>query len=65
MELSGVEKMILDIFDAEGIMTLKMITNRIKEGNPSVSKQSVWNALQLLMARNLVKKIDRGVYSRV
>jgi Fe2+ or Zn2+ uptake regulation protein len=42
-----------------------MITNRIKEGNPSVSKQSVWNALQLLMARNLVKKIDRGVYSRV
>jgi Fe2+ or Zn2+ uptake regulation protein len=64
MELSELEKCILESFDGYGIMTLKMIAKEVNTRLPGVSKQSVWNALQLLVARNMVMKIERGVYRR-
>lgn len=64
MKLSTVEKDVLDSFNDGEMMTLKMIATKIKNVNQNTSRQSVWYALQLLVARDLVKKVDRGVYKR-
>jgi predicted transcriptional regulator len=62
MELSPLEKMVLQTFVNEQTMTLKMITREIQRDNSGISKQRIWNVLQLLIARGMVKKVDRGVY---
>jgi Fe2+ or Zn2+ uptake regulation protein len=62
MELSQLEKIVLQSFINEQTMTLKMITNEVQKKNSDISKQRIWNVLQLLLARGMVKKVDRGVY---
>jgi len=62
MELSPLEKMVLQTFINEQTMTLKMITREVQRENSGISKQRIWNVLQLLIARGMVKKVDRGVY---
>jgi Fe2+ or Zn2+ uptake regulation protein len=47
------------------MMTLKMIATKISKTNQKMSRQSVWYALQLLVARNMIEKVDRGVYRKV
>jgi Fe2+ or Zn2+ uptake regulation protein len=64
MELDDIEKKVLDSFEEGNIMTLKMITNRVRKTMPGISRQRVWGALQLLVARNLIKKVERGVYEK-
>jgi Fe2+ or Zn2+ uptake regulation protein len=65
MELSELEKMVLESFDNEKTMTLKMITREVQRRASEISKQRTWNVLQLLLARGLVRKVDRGVYKVV
>lgn len=65
MELTDLEKVVLQAFDNESTMTLKMITGAVKKRNSKISKQRTWNVLQLLLARGLVRKVDRGVYKVV
>lgn len=61
MKLSDLEKTVLEVFEEGEVLTLKMVSRKI--GEPyGPSKQRVWRALQLLMARDLVKKVDRGLY---
>jgi Fe2+ or Zn2+ uptake regulation protein len=62
MELSPLEKLVLQTFINEQTMTLKMITKEVQKKNSGISKQRIWNVLQLLIARGMVKKVDRGVY---
>lgn len=62
MELSDLEKAVLETFEDEATMTLKMVSKKL-EKPLSLSKQRVWWVLQLLMAKNMVQKVDRGVYS--
>jgi repressor of nif and glnA expression len=47
------------------MMTLKMIVAEINKKNQNTSRQSVWYALQLLVARDMIEKVDRGVYRKV
>lgn len=65
MELSELEKMVLESFDNEKTMTLKMVTREVQRRASEISKQRTWNVLQLLLARGLVRKVDRGVYKVV
>jgi len=65
MELSELEKIVLESFVNEKTMTLKMITREVRKRNSDVSKQRTWNVLQLLLARGLMRKVDRGVYKVV
>lgn len=58
MDLTELEKKVLESFKDENTMTLKMIVKKLK----NISKQRVWNILQLLCARDLVIKVERGVY---
>ena len=62
MELSPLEKIVLQTFINEQTMTLKMITKEVQRQDSGISKQRIWNVLQLLIARGMVKKVDRGVY---
>lgn len=62
MELSQLEKIVLQSFINERTMTLKMVTNEVRKKNSEISKQRIWNVLQLLLARGMVTKVDRGVY---
>lgn len=62
MELNESEKNILDVFKDENTMTLTMIVKKVKRSGYDISKQRVWNILQLLCARNLITKVERGVY---
>jgi len=61
MELSELEKIVLETFDNEKTMTLKMVTKEVQRRTSEISKQRTWNVLQLLLARGLVRKVDRGV----
>lgn len=65
MNLSNAEKEVLSSFVDGSVMTLKMVASKIRKTNQEIGRQTVWNALQLLVARNLVEKIDRGVYKKV
>jgi repressor of nif and glnA expression len=65
MKLSSVEKEVLSSFSDGNLMTLKMIASKINKKNQNTSRQSVWYALQLLVARNMMEKVDRGVYRKV
>lgn len=65
MNLSNAEKEVLSSFVDGSVMTLKMVASQIRKTNQEIGRQTVWNALQLLVARNLVEKIDRGVYKKV
>ncbi len=65
MNLSNTEKEVLSSFVDGSVMTLKMVASKIRKTNQEIGRQTVWNALQLLVARNLVEKIDRGVYKKV
>jgi Fe2+ or Zn2+ uptake regulation protein len=51
----------LTFLEDEGVMTLKMVTENIRR-TEKISKQTVWNALQLLQAKDLIEKVDRGIY---
>jgi len=65
VDLSTAEKEVLDSFCDGDTMTLKMVAAKIRKTNQDLSRQSVWYALQLLVARNMIEKVDRGVYRRV
>ena len=65
MKLSSVEKEVLSSFSDGNMMTLKMVATTVNEKNVNASRQSVWYALQLLVARAMIEKVDRGVYRRV
>ncbi len=65
MTLSTTEREVLNSFSDGNMMTLKMIAKRINETNRNLSRQSVWYALQLLVARDMIEKVDRGVYKKV
>lgn len=65
MNLSTAERDVLDSFNHGDTMTLKMVATKIRKTNQNMSRQSVWYALQLLVARNMIKKVDRGVYRKV
>lgn len=65
MNLSPVEREVLGSFSDGNMMTLKMIAVNINKKNQSRSRQSVWYALQLLVARAMIEKVDRGVYRKV
>ena len=64
MKLSSVEREVLGSFQDGNMMTLKMIAASINKKNGSTSRQSVWYALQLLTARAMIEKVDRGVYKK-
>ena len=64
MNLSPVEREILNSFPDGNMMTLKMIVAEINKKNQNTSRQSIWYALQLLVARDMIKKVDRGVYRK-
>lgn len=61
MKLSDLEETVLRVFEEGEVLTLKMVSWKL-EKHHGPSRQRVWRALQLLMARNLVEKVDRGVY---
>ena len=61
-ELNELERNVLEAFKDENTMTLKMIAKRVKSSGHDISKQRVWNILQLLCARNLIIKVEREVY---
>lgn len=62
MDPTELEKKVLESFKDENTMTLKMIVKKVKNSGSDISKQRIWNVLQLLLARNLVTKVERGVY---
>lgn len=62
MELNELERNILESFKDENTMTLKRIVKKVKSSGYNIGKQRVWNILQLLCARNLIIKVERGVY---
>lgn len=64
MKLSSVEREVLSSFQDGNMMTLKMIATNINKKNQNTSRQSVWYALQLLSARAMIEKVDRGVYKK-
>lgn len=64
MDLSTAEIEVLDSFSDGDTMTLKMVATKIRKTNQNTSKQSVWYALQLLVARSMIEKVDRGVYRK-
>lgn len=63
VDLNTAEKEVLDSFNDGDTMTLKDGCRKDKK-NESMGRQSVWYALQLLVARSLVKKVDRGGLSK-
>jgi repressor of nif and glnA expression len=65
MKLSSIEREVLSSFSDGNMMTLKMVATSIKKKNQNTSRQSVWYALQLLTARAMIEKVDRGVYKKV
>jgi Fe2+ or Zn2+ uptake regulation protein len=64
LKLSKVEQEVLSSFYDGSMMTLKMVATRTRDTNRNISRQSVWYALQLLVARNMIEKVDRGVYRK-
>lgn len=62
MELNELERNVLESFKKENTMTLMMVVKKVKSSGYNISKQRVWNILQLLCARNLIIKVERGVY---
>ncbi len=64
MNLSPVEMEVLNSFSDGNMMTLKMVAANINKKNQNTSRQSVWYALQLLSARAMIEKVDRGVYKK-
>lgn len=64
MDLSTAEIEVLGSFSDGDTMTLKMVATKIRKTNQNTSKQSVWYALQLLVARSMIEKVDRGVYRK-
>lgn len=64
LDLSTAEIEVLDSFSDGDTMTLKMVATKIRKTNQNTSKQSVWYALQLLVARSMIEKVDRGVYRK-
>ncbi len=65
MNMSTTEREVLESFSDGDMMTLKMVAAKIRKKSQNMSKQSVWYALQLLVARNISEKVDRGVYRKV
>lgn len=55
------EKAVLEAFEDGDAMSLKMLSKKLKKPL-NLKKQRVWWVLQLLIAKNLVEKVDRGVY---
>jgi|GEM_PF-2825392 repressor of nif and glnA expression len=64
MSLGSIENRVLEVLKEGDVMTLKMIAREVNKKNQKISKQAVWYALQILVARELVEKVDRGVYRR-
>jgi len=64
LDLSTAEIEVLGSFSDGDTMTLKMVATKIRKTNQNTSKQSVWYALQLLVARSMIEKVDRGVYRK-
>jgi Fe2+ or Zn2+ uptake regulation protein len=65
LKLSKVEQEVLNSFYDGSMMTLKMVATKTRNTNRNIGRQSVWYALQLLVARNMIEKVDRGVYRKV
>ncbi len=65
MELTELEKAVLRVFKDNELMSLRMITNELNRRQTKVTKQRVWGILQLLIAGNLVEKVDRGIYRKI